>query len=87
MRKRTGQSSGMSYHPLMAAVLKTVHATVSADGTVTLDEPVAGPTMAVLTFLVEEWVPNAETLEAMAEPIEALPRHHSAKAAKSALGI
>ena len=87
MKKRTGQSSGMSYHPRMAAVLKTVHATVAADGTVTLDEPVAGPTMAVLTFLVEEWVPNAETLEAMAEPIEALPRHRSAKAAKAELGI
>ena len=28
----------MSYHPRMAAVLKTVHATVSADGTVTLDD-------------------------------------------------
>ena len=77
----------MSYRRPVAAILKTVHATISADGTVTLDEPVAGPTMAVLTFLVEEWVPNAETLEAMAEPIEALPRHHSAKAAKSALGI
>ena len=77
----------MSYHPLMAAVLKTVHATVAADGTVTLDEPVVGPTMAVLTFLVEEWVPNAETLDAMAEPIEALPRHQSASAAKAALGI
>ncbi len=77
----------MSYHPRMAAVLKTVHATVAADGTITLDEPVAGPTMAVLTFLVDEWVPNAETLEAMAEPIDALPRHRSAKSAKAALGI
>lgn len=71
----------------MAAVLKTVHAIVAADGTVTLDEPVAGPTMAVLTFLVDEWIPNAETLEAMGEPIETLPRHHSASAAKAALGI
>jgi hypothetical protein len=71
----------------MAAVLKTVHATVSADGTITLDEPVAGPTMAVLTFLAEEWVPNTATLEAMAEPVETLPRHPSAKAAKAALGI
>ena len=87
VRKRTGQNSGMSYHSRMAAVLKTVHATVCADCTVTLDEPVPGPTTAVLTFLVEEWVPIAETLEAMAEPIEALPRHRSAKAAKAALGI
>ena len=77
----------MGYHPRMATVLKTVHATVAADGTVTLDEPVAGPTMAVLTFLVDEWIPNAETLEAMCEPIETLPRHHSASAAKAALGI
>jgi hypothetical protein len=80
----------MGYHPHMATVLKTVHATVSADGAVTLAEPVVGPAMAVVTFLAhveDEWIPNAETLEAMGESIETLPRHHSAKAAKAALGI
>ena len=71
----------------MATVLKTVHATVSADGTVTLAEPVVGPTVAVVTFMVDEWIPNADTLEAMSESIETLPRYHSTQTAKAALGI
>jgi hypothetical protein len=70
----------------MAAALKTIHATVSADGLVTLSEPVSGPCKAVLTLLVEEWTPNAVTLAAMNEPTEDLPRYTAAEA-KAALGL
>jgi len=71
----------------MAASLKTIAATVSADGFVTLAEPVNGPCKGVLTLLVEDRIPNAETLAAMDEPTEGLPRYKTAKEAKSALGL
>jgi hypothetical protein len=71
----------------MPASLRTIEATVSAAGVVTLAEPVIGPCKAVVTILVDEWVPNATTLEAMSEPTEELPRYRSAKKAIAALGI
>jgi hypothetical protein len=71
----------------MAASLRTIEATVSADGVVTLAEPVTGPCKAVVTLLVEEWIPNPETLEAMEEPTDDLPRYSSSEKAIAALGI
>ena len=71
----------------MAATLRTIEATVSADGVVTLAEPVTGPCKAVITVLVEEWTPNAVTQAAMNEPIDDLPRFRSPQEAKAALGI
>lgn len=71
----------------MAATLRAIEATVSADGVVILAEPVTGPCKAVLTLLVEERIPNAATLAAMNEPIDELPRYRSAEGAKAALGI
>ena len=70
----------------MSASLKTVEATVSEEGIVTLAEQVTGPCKAVLTLLVEEPTPNSETLAAMNEPTEGLPRYSAAEA-KAALGI
>ena len=71
----------------MSASLKSIHATVSKDGVVTLDEHVSGPCKAVLTLLVEDPNPNAETLAAMNEPSDELPRYATASQAKAALGI
>lgn len=71
----------------MSASLKAIQATVSADGVVTLAEPVTGPCKAVLTLLVEDPVPNAETIAAMNEPNEELTRYPNAALAKAALGI
>jgi hypothetical protein len=71
----------------MAASLRTIEATVSADGVVTLAEPVTGPCKAVVTLLVEDRIPNAVTLAAMNEPIAGLPRYRTAEDAKAALGI
>ena len=71
----------------MSASLKAIPATVSEDGVVTLAEHVTGPCKAVLTLLVEDPTPNAETLAAMNEPSESLPRYQNASQAKSALGI
>ncbi len=71
----------------MSASLRAIHATVSEDGVVTLTEPVTGPCKAVLTLLVEDPNPNAETLAAMNEPSEGLPRYPTASQAKAALGI
>ncbi len=45
----------------MSATLKTIAATVSADGTITPAEPVTGPARAVLTVLVEQPEPNGLT--------------------------
>jgi hypothetical protein len=68
------------------AILKTVEAIVSEDGTVTLAEPVTGPARGVLTFLVEEPAePSATTREAMDEPLENLPRFASVDALKADL--
>ena len=70
----------------MPATLKTVEATVSEDGTVTLSEPVTGPARAVVTLLIEEpSEPNATTREAMNEPPEDLPRFASVDALKADL--
>ncbi len=69
----------------MSAILKTVEATVAADGTVTLAEPVAGPARAVLTLIVEEPEPNAATCAAMDEPLAGLPRFTSPEALKAGL--
>ena len=71
----------------MAAALKTIQATVSADGVVTLAEPVIGPCKAVVTVLVDEWTPNATTLAAMSELIDELPRLRSVEDIRSNLGI
>ena len=71
----------------MSASLKAIQATVSEDGVVTLAEHVTGPCKAVLTLLVEEPVPNAETLAAMNEPDDDLPRYATASEAKAALGL
>ncbi len=71
----------------MPATLRTVEATVSEDGTVTLAEPVTGPARAVLTLLIEEpSEPNSTTREAMNEPHEDLPRFASVDALKADLG-
>jgi hypothetical protein len=70
----------------MATALKTIHATVSADGVVTTEEPIWGPCKAVITLLVDEKIPNAVTRAAMDEPTEGLPRYTAAEA-KAALGI
>ncbi len=71
----------------MAAALKTIQATVSADGVVTTQEPIWGPCGAVVTLLVEEKIPNAVTRAAMDEPTDDLPRYATAAEAKAALGI
>jgi len=71
----------------MAASLKTIQATVSADGVVTTAEPIYGPCVAVITLLVDEKIPNAVTRAAMDEPNEDLPRYPTASQAKAALGI
>ncbi|MEO5714616.1 MAG: hypothetical protein ABIT37_14110 [Luteolibacter sp.] len=41
----------------------------------------------MITLLIDEWIPNATTLEAMAEPIKDLTRYGSAEKAIDALGI
>jgi hypothetical protein len=69
----------------MGAILKTIDATVSADGTVTLAEKITGPAKAVLTLLVEEPEANEETLEAIAEPITGLPRFSNLTALRADL--
>ena len=69
----------------MAAILRTIDALVSADGTITLAETVTGPAKAVLTLLIEEPVANDETLEAIAEPLSGLPRFASLDALKADL--
>ncbi len=69
----------------MPATLKTIDATVSADGTITPAEPVTGPARAVLTLLVESPEPNQATREAMAEPLEDLPRFATVDALKADL--
>ncbi len=71
----------------MSAALKAIQATVSEEGVVTLAEPVVGPCKAVLTLLVEEPTPNAETLAAINEPSTGLERYPTAAKAKAALGI
>ena len=71
----------------MAATLKAIEATVSADGVVTTAEPIFRPCKAVLTLLVDEKILNAVTRAAMDEPTEDLPRYTSASQAKAALGI
>ena len=71
----------------MSASLKTVEATVSEEGIVTLAEHVTGPCKAVLTLLIEEPTPNAATLEAMNEPSQGLQRYKTASQARAALGI
>ena len=71
----------------MSATLRTIEATVSADGVVTLAEPITGLCKAVLTILVDEWIPDATTLEAMDESTDELPRYRSAAEAIAALGI
>ena len=71
----------------MAATLKAIEATVSADGVVTMAEPIFRPCRAVLTLLVDEKILNAVTRAAMDEPTEDLPRYTSASQAKAALGI
>ena len=70
----------------MPARLKTIEATVSEDGIVTLAEPVSGPARAVLTLLIEEQTePNATTRDAMNEPLEDLPRFASVASLKTDL--
>jgi len=71
----------------MSATLKAIEATVSADGVVTLVEPVRGPCKAVVTLLIEDWIPNPNTLAAMDESIDDLPRYQTADEAKAVLGI
>jgi hypothetical protein len=71
----------------MPASLKTIRATVSADGVVTTAEPILGPCEAVITLLVEDKIPNAVTRAAMDESTGDLPRYPSASQAKAALGI
>ena len=69
----------------MAAILKTIDASVSADGTITLAEAVTGPAKAVLTLLIEEPEANKKTLQAIAEPLSGLPRFASLAALKADL--
>jgi hypothetical protein len=57
----------------MSASLKAIEATVSSEGIVTLSEPVFGPARAILTLIVEDPQPNAETRAAMLESTEGLP--------------
>ena len=64
----------------MAATLKTVEATIDADGTVHLAEPLKGPARAVITVLIDDLEPNAITVAAMEESWELLPRHSSIEA-------
>jgi len=71
----------------MAAALKTIHATVSADGVVTTQEPIWGPCEAVITLLVDEKVPNAVTRAAMDEPTDDLPRYHTMEGIRATLEI
>ncbi len=64
------QNDNLNYISHMAATLRAIEATISADGVVTLAEPVKGPGRAVLTLLVEDMEsdePDAGELEAMLE--------------------
>jgi len=74
-----------AYILAMAATLKTIQASVSADGILTLAEPVTGPALAVVTLLVEEPEPNETTLEALDEPLAGLPRFATIAALKADL--
>jgi hypothetical protein len=71
----------------MAAALKAIAANVSADGVVTLSEPVHGPCKAIVTLLIEDCTPNAETLAAMDEAVEDLPRYSNTAEAKATLRL
>jgi hypothetical protein len=71
----------------MAVTLRAIEATVSADGVVTFAEPIIGPAKAFITVLVDEWTPNAETLAAMNEPVEGLPRYKTMEDIRATLGI
>ena len=66
----------------MGASLKTVDAVVEADGTVRLRQAVrlSGPTSAVVTLIVRDDEPNETTREAIAEPLDGLPRFESGDA-------
>ena len=61
----------------MGATLRTIEATIDADGTIHLAEPLQGPARAVVTVLIEDLEPNATTVAAMRESLEALPRYSS----------
>lgn len=71
----------------MAATLRVIEATVSAEGVVTRAEPVIGPCKGAVRLLVDEWVPNAATLAAMNEPTDDLPRYHTRDEIRATLGI
>jgi len=61
----------------MGASLKTVEATIDADGTIHLSEPLQGPARAVVTVLIEDLEPNDTTVAAIRESLEKLPRYSS----------
>jgi hypothetical protein len=69
----------------MAATLRTIQASVAADGTVSLAEKITGPAKAVLTLLVEEPEANEETAAAIAEPVAGLKRFETLADLKSDL--
>ncbi len=64
----------------MPATLRTLKATVQPDGVVKLLQPLEldAPADAVVTVLIPSREPNAETVAAMLEPVEKLPRFASA---------
>ena len=66
----------------MGTSLKTVDAVVEADGTVRLRQPLrlSGPVPAVVTLLVQDDEPNADTRRAIDEPIADLPRFETVDA-------
>lgn len=71
----------------MAVALKTIRATVSADGVVTTEEPIWEPCEAVITLLVEEKIPNAVTLAAMNESDDDLTRYTATEAKAAILSL
>ncbi|MFT5469391.1 MAG: hypothetical protein ACI8UO_004512 [Verrucomicrobiales bacterium] len=64
----------------MPATLRSIEATIDSNGLVHLQEPLRGPAKAVVTVLIDDPVPNAETQAAMSESIESLPSFDSVEA-------
>ena len=66
----------------MSVTLKTIKATLNPDGSLDMVEPVPvlEPVEVLITFAVEDKIPNAETRAAMGEPNEGLPRFKTVEA-------
>jgi hypothetical protein len=73
------------YIAVVAAILKTIEASVSENGVITPSEPLVGPAQAVITLIVEEPAPNEKTIRAMEEPVGYSPRFNTVAELKADL--